>query len=65
MCVRKDKGEEKRGSVGQETRRKWWEGVDGYAKKKTGTITQMKRQDLGYREEKIAESRRRKQQSNL
>lgn len=32
--VRKDKGEEKRGTVGQETRRKWWEGVDGRAKKK-------------------------------
>lgn len=32
--VRKDKGEEKRGTVGQETRRKWWEGVDGHAKKK-------------------------------
>lgn len=56
--VRKDKGEEKRGTVGQETRRKWWEGVDGHAKKKTkkqkntGTIRQMKKQDLGYREEK-------------
>lgn len=67
-CVRKDKGEEKRGTVGQETRRKWWEGVDGHAKKKnpknTGTIRQMKKQDLGYREEKMAERRRRKQ-SNL
>lgn len=66
--VRKDKGEEKRGTVGQETRRKWWEGVDGHAKKKktknTGTIRQMKKQDLGYREEKMAERRRRKQ-SNL
>lgn len=66
--VRKDKGEEKRGTVGQETRRKWWEGVDGHAKKNknknTGTIRQMKKQDLGYREEKMAERRRRKQ-SNL
>lgn len=66
--VRKDKGEEKRGTVGQETRRKWWEGVDGHAKKKkkknTGTIRQMKKQNLGYREEKMAERRRRKQ-SNL
>lgn len=42
--------------------------VDGHAKKKknknTGTIRQMKKQDLGYREEKMAERRRRKQ-SNL
>lgn len=33
-------------------------------KKNTGTIRQMKKQDLGYREEKMAERRRRKQ-SNL
>lgn len=32
--------------------------------KNTGTIRQMKKQDLGYREEKMAERRRRKQ-SNL
>lgn len=59
----------KRGTVGQETRRKWWEGVDGHDKKKktksTGTIRQMKKQGLGYREEKMAERRRRKHQSNL
>lgn len=33
-------------------------------KKNTGTIRQMKKQDLGYRDEKMAERRRRKQ-SNL